>query len=128
MDGPRPKWRGPHKVHKVLFLGGTHGEPVGPAVAALRIDVARVEVEVACGILRIGARQPHVTVRPDIVQSPTIPVAEARSREEHANKPIPASTESAHMVRTMRRTSGRIEVFGFLVWLTPGRFSLDAFL
>ena len=109
-------------------MGGTHGEPVGPIVVVLRIDVARVEVQVARVVLRIGTGQPNVPVRPDIVQISTAVVASARSREEHANKPIPASTESAHMVRTRRRTSGRIEVFGFLVWLTPGRFTPDAFL
>ena len=121
------KWRGPHKVHKVLFLGGPHGEPVGPVVDVLRIDVARVEVQGACVILRTGAGQPHVPVRTDIVQSPTIPTTATRSREEHANEPLPASTESAHMVRTRHRTSGRMEVFGFLVWLTPGQFALMLF-
>ena len=70
----------------MLFLGGTHGEPEGPVAVVLRIDVAREEAEVACVILRIGAGQPHVPVRPDIVQSSITPATETRSREEHANR------------------------------------------
>ena len=61
-------------------MDGTHREAVAAVGVVQRIDVARVEVQVATVVRRVRDSRPIVAVAADVVQRPGRVVAVARSR------------------------------------------------
>lgn len=91
-------------ARSLLSLDATHAEAVGAIVVVQRVDVARVEVEVARVVVAsvVRRRGPIVAVGARVGQLAAIVVAQARSREtsaiagmngpEGGNDPTPGQT------------------------------------
>lgn len=66
-------------------LDGANTEPVRTVEAALRIDVARIEVHDVSEVLRVSGREPHKTARANAEERTIRAVPRPRQWEFHTN-------------------------------------------